>query len=484
MKLIVLDPGHFHAALLQKTMYPDVDATVHVYAEDGPDLDDYRQKIAGYNARSQDPTAWRLQIYTGADFLDRFTAERAGDVVVIAGNNRRKAEFVTRAVAAGMHVLADKPMAIDTAGFESLQRAFADARARGVLLYDIMTERHEITTMLQKEFSRLPAVFGELLQGSEREPAVVKESVHHFSKQVSGAPVKRPAWFFDVAQQGEGLVDITTHLVDLVQWECFPGEILDFTRDIRILGAKRWPTVISPAQFAQVTQLQSYPDFLRKDVQPDGSLHTYANGEIDYRIRGVHAKVSVRWNFEAPEGAGDTHFSVMRGSKANLVIRQGAAEAFQPVLYHRAGRERRRRTWRPRWTARCARCATRIPASTLKRYGDTWQVIVPASYHVGHEAHFAQVARAFLACVAKGTLPDWEVPDMIAKYYTTTRALEIARGDESKAEPHERTRRQPPFAQHRDGAAAVDAAARPSPDAPVTAFAASRPGATRSRPRG
>jgi len=154
MKLTVLAPGHFHAALLQKTMYPNVDATVHVYAEEGPDLADYLQKIAGYNARSAAPTAWRIQVHAGPDFLDRFSAERAGDVVVIAGNNRRKAEFVTRAVAAGMNVLADKPMAIDPAGFESLQRAFADAKAKGVLLYDIMTERHEITTLLQKVFSR------------------------------------------------------------------------------------------------------------------------------------------------------------------------------------------------------------------------------------------------------------------------------------------------------------------------------------------
>ena len=51
MRLVVLDPGHFHAALLQKTMYPGVDATVHVYAEDGPDLADYLQKIDGYNTR-------------------------------------------------------------------------------------------------------------------------------------------------------------------------------------------------------------------------------------------------------------------------------------------------------------------------------------------------------------------------------------------------------------------------------------------------
>ena len=435
MKLTVLAPGHFHAALLQKTMYPNVDATVHVYAEEGPDLADYLQKIAGYNARSAAPTAWRIQVHAGPDFLDRFSAERAGDVVVIAGNNRRKAEFVTRAVAAGMNVLADKPMAIDAAGFESLQRAFADAKAKGVLLYDIMTERHEITTLLQKVFSRLPAVFGELLQGSQREPAVVKESVHHFSKQVSGAPVKRPAWFFDVAQQGEGLVDITTHLVDLVQWECFPGEILDFAKDIEILGAKRWPTVISPAQFAQVTQLPRYPGFLQKDVQPDGSLHIYANGEIDSRIKGVHAKVSVLWNFEAPEGALDTHFSVMRGSKANLTIRQGAAEAWQPVLYIEPVATTDRAAFSSTLQFALRQVRAMYPGVDVRRSGDIWQVVVPASYHVGHEAHFAQVAGEFLACVEKRALPDWEVPAMIAKYHTTTRALEMARRNEPKPTP-------------------------------------------------
>ena len=33
IKLITLDPGHFHAALIQKSMYPQVDPSVHVYAE-------------------------------------------------------------------------------------------------------------------------------------------------------------------------------------------------------------------------------------------------------------------------------------------------------------------------------------------------------------------------------------------------------------------------------------------------------------------
>src|SRR4029453_15869252 len=128
---VVLDPGHFHAALLQKTMYPGVDATVHVYAEDGADLADYLQKIDGYNARRDSPTAWRTLVHSAPDFLEGFSTERAGDVGVIAGNNRRKAEYITRAVEAGMHVLADKPMAIDAAGFESLRNAFAPAAKRG-----------------------------------------------------------------------------------------------------------------------------------------------------------------------------------------------------------------------------------------------------------------------------------------------------------------------------------------------------------------
>ena len=426
MKLTILDPGHFHAALVQKYMYADVDDTVHVYAPAGPDLDDYLRRIESYNARETNPTRWRVLTHTGPDFLERFVADRSGDVAVIAGNNRRKTEYLTRAVAAGFHTLADKPMVIDAAGYDALQRAFAVARANGVLLYDIMTERHEITTLLQKEFSTLPAVFGRLLEGSERHPAVTKESVHHFSKQVSGMPIKRPAWSFDTAQQGEGLVDITTHLVDLVQWECFPDQPLDCRTDITILGARRWPTEITPAQFAQVTQQREIPAFLHKDVDAGGSLHTYANGEIVYRIKGVHANVSVRWDFEAPAGGGDTHFSVMRGSGANLVIRQGEEQAYQPALYIERSEDADATAFAEALERALPQVGARYPGIGLKRTDGAWEVTVPATYHIGHEAHFGQVMEQFLGCVAKGALPAWEVPNMLAKYCTTTRALALA----------------------------------------------------------
>ncbi|MEO8753307.1 MAG: putative oxidoreductase C-terminal domain-containing protein [Casimicrobiaceae bacterium] len=425
-KLAILEPGHFHAALVQKNMYAEVDPTVHVYAQRGPDLDDYVRKIEAFNGRKDNPTHWQLQVHAGPDFLDRLAVDKQADVVVISGNNRRKTEFLSRAVAAGIHTMADKPMAIDAAGFEALRRAFAVAREKGVLLYDIMTERHEITTMLQKEFAGIASVFGELQRGSVANPAVTKESVHHFSKLVSGTPIKRPAWFFDTAQQGEGLVDITTHLVDLVQWECFPGESIDYRQDIEVLGAQRWPTSISPAQFAQVTQLDQVPEFLRKDLQPDGSLHTYANGEIDYTLKGVHAKVSVIWNFEAPAGAGDTHYSIMRGSKANLVIRQGRAEAYQPVLSIEAVAGMPDADLAAALAQALPQVQATYPGVDLQRDGSSWRVTVPASYHVGHEAHFGQVTEQFLAYVASGSLPAWEEPNMLAKYYTTTKALAVA----------------------------------------------------------
>jgi predicted dehydrogenase len=426
MKLVILDPGHFHAALVQKRMYADVDPTVAVYAPDGPDLDDYLRKIALYNARADDPTHWQIRVHAGDDYLERFAAERAGDIVVIAGNNQRKAEYLARAVEAGFDVLGDKPMAIDAAGFAALERTFARAREQGVLLHDIMTERHEITTMLQKAFSAIAPLFGKLLPGTADLPAVTKESVHHFAKLVSGTPIKRPAWFFDVAQQGEGLVDITTHLVDLVQWECFPAAILEYA-DIEILAAKRWPTILSCAEFERVTQLADFPGFLRKDVRPDGMLHVYANGEILYRLRGVYAKVSVRWDFEAPAGAGDTHFSVMRGSRADLVIRQGATEGFQPTLYIEPCTGEASADFARVLEAAVLEVSATYPGVGVQRHGDGWRVTVPATYHVGHEAHFGQVADQFLGYCKRRNLPDWEVPNTLAKYYTTTRALALAK---------------------------------------------------------
>ena len=333
VKLITVAPGHFHAHLVQKIMYDQVDQTVHVYAPEGPEVQLHLNMIESYNRRSDDPTSWNLVVYTGDDYLERMVEEKKGNVVVLAGNNRKKTSYIKRAVDEGLNVLSDKPMAINSENFELLKKAFDAAEANNVLLYDIMTERYEITSILQKEIMRLPGVFGTLEKGSPDDPAVIKESVHYFFKYVSGSILQRPPWFFDVRQQGEGIVDVTTHLIDLVQWACFPDEIIDYRNDIEMISASRWPTPLTESQFESITRVTGFPGYLDEYLDDDKVLQVYANGQMDYRIRGVNARIIVKWGYRAPEGAGDTHYSLTRGSNSSLVIRQGAEQNFRPVLY-------------------------------------------------------------------------------------------------------------------------------------------------------
>jgi predicted dehydrogenase len=426
IKLITLNPGHFHSALVQKSMYENVDSVVHLYAPEGQELNSHLSLVDGYNSREENPTFWNEKIYTGPDFLDKMLSEKAGNVVILAGNNKMKTDYIAKSVEAGLHVLADKPMAIDLDGFHKLVKAFEIAEKNKVLIYDVMTERYEINTLLQKEFAQLPA-FGQLEKGSSENPAVTKVSVHHFFKNVSGKPLVRPTWFFDVKQQGEGITDITTHLVDLVQWECFPNQILDYKKDIEIVSAKRWQTSINAAQFEKVTQKKEYPDFLKADVK-NGILSPYSNGEINYRLKGIHAKISVTWDFQAPEGTGDTHFSVMRGTKSSVIIKQGKEQNFKPALYIEPRENIDMVSFEKALMTDLKQIQKQYPGLELQKIAKGWEVIIPDSYKVSHEDHFAQVTKKYLQYLKEGALPSWEVPNMIAKYYTTTKARAIALG--------------------------------------------------------
>ena len=69
VRLITLDPGHFHAALVQKFMYPEVSPVVRVYAPEGEDLTAHLKRIEDFNQRAENPTYWQEKVYSGTDFL-------------------------------------------------------------------------------------------------------------------------------------------------------------------------------------------------------------------------------------------------------------------------------------------------------------------------------------------------------------------------------------------------------------------------------
>ncbi|MBL7152622.1 MAG: Gfo/Idh/MocA family oxidoreductase [Phycisphaerae bacterium] len=426
VRLVTLDPGHYHAALVQRSMYEQVDPVVYVYAPDAPDVQNHLKHIERFNSRAEEPTSWREEVYAGDDFLEKMLAEKRGEIVVISGNNRKKAEYIKASVDAGFNVFCDKPMCIDTRGFGLLEQAFASAEEKNVLLYDIMTERFNITCILQKLLVLNKELFGELEKGSVDNPAVVKDSAHHFFKYVSGAAIKRPGWYFDTTQQGEGLMDVTTHLIDLVMWTCLPDEAIDYRKDIVVKKGRRWPTMITQKQYEKVTGLSDFPDFLKEKLNDDGTLGCYSNGEMVYTQKGVWVKLSVTWDFQAPEGGADTHHSLFRGGKAHVIIRQGKEQGYRPELYVEPAPGADADEVAASLKKAVAELQSRYPGLKLKQEASRWRVIVPAKHRIGQEAHFRYVTERYLQYLAEGRLPEWEAPNMLAKYYITTKALELA----------------------------------------------------------
>jgi predicted dehydrogenase len=423
VSLIMLDPGHFHAALVQKNVIEGIDSSVFVYAPKGPELDAHLKLVEQYNNRSDKPTHWNEVVYTDTDFAEKMFAEKKGSIVVLSGNNKLKTEYIKQSVDSGLNVLADKPMAINSADFDLLIKSFEKAKDQNVLLYDIMTERSEITNLLQRELAMDTALFGELQNGTEKDPSVVFENVHYFFKQVSGKDLVRPAWFFDATQQGEAVADVGTHVVDLAQWECFPDQAIDHEKDVQMKSARFWPTPLTLQQFSKVTGLDSFPEFLKVDVK-NNILNTHANGEINYALKGKQVRITTKWDFQAKEG-GDTHFAMLKGTRARLEVRQGKEEEFHPSLYIFPAK-----TTGDNFGAvvenAIKKIAVRYPGVASEKSGNGFKVIIPQEYKVGHEAHFSQVMERFLEYMRSKSMPAWEVPCMITKYYITTKAVELA----------------------------------------------------------
>jgi hypothetical protein len=53
-------------------------------------------------------------------------------------------------------------------------------------------------------------------------------------------------------------------------------------------------------------------------------------------------------------------------------------------------------------------------------------VVIPKELRKGHEAHFAAVTRRFIQYYNAQKLPNWEVTNILSKYYLTTLALSYA----------------------------------------------------------
>jgi predicted dehydrogenase len=421
VSLIVADPGHFHAALVQKEMYPNLSPDVHVYAPLGPDLADYLTRVARFNTRKEQPTHWKLEVHAGPDFLERMCRERLGTIAIFSGRNRDKVRQIQAAIDAGINVLADKPVIIRRDELPVLEAALDAAEERGLILYDMSSGgRQQIIPCLTRLLCNDPDVFGDPVPGTRSEPGVKMASVHHIMKRVAGVPNLRPAWFFDVTQQGESLADVGTHLVDRAHSTLFPEQAIDYRTDIRVHEASRWPTVLNRAQFRQVTGEADWPDYLEPWIKTD-ALQYFCNTRVQYEIRGVQVALETRWDWEA-EAGDDRHTGCYCGSRARLELRQGAEEGYRSELYVVPTAD-----IAVPLEHRVAALQAAYPGIGLTKHGPEWRVIVPDAMRIGHEAHFAQMSRRFLDDVEQRRPPPaWEKPNTLAKYYVCTEGVAMS----------------------------------------------------------
>ena len=402
--LIVLDPGHFHASLLQKETLTDVSDTIRIYAPEGIAVNQYLESIDSYNQRAESPTTWKKQVYTGDDYLQKMLADHKGNVVVLAGNNQKKTRYIMESIKAGYHVLADKPLAINPQDFKLLTEAYQLAKEKNLLLYDLMTERYDILNIIEKELLHQTELFGDLQKGSPDNPSVIMESVHHFFKTVSGKPLIRPAWYYDVEQQGEGIADVTTHLIDLINWQCFPDKTIHYQSDV-----------------------DSFPAYLNRYIKND-VLEVMANGSLNYTVKGICIGIKVTWHYTPPTNGGDTFTSIKKGSKATLKIVQDEKNGFVKELYIQKEPDIDNRTFEAQLQKTVEQLQITYPFLSVKnKKNGTYLIDIPQEKRLGHEEHFSKVAKAFLHYVHNQDMPEWENENTLAKYYITTTAVEMAK---------------------------------------------------------
>ncbi len=391
-RFVFLNPGHFHAALVLREKSDRIDSRIVVYAPDGAELDAFVALIDSFNQRTVRPTDWVIDHRSGS--VEDLIKEAAGDVAVLAGANNVKLSSAAAIADSGIHVLADKPWLTQSAQLTHLERALKAP----VSVMDIMTIRHEILSRLCHEVVRTPRVFGEFQKSSVHDPAIELGSIHHLFKQVNGKPLRRPAWYYDVNVQGDGMVDIQSHLIEQAMWFVVDDAGVA-SEQIQLHGARRWSTTVDPELFEDSTGLSSFAPELTDSVDDQGSLQLACNGEISWSLGDVHIAQRAEWRQREPEGAGDLHDVVLRGTRAVVHVEQGAHTRFKAEVHVEPAHPNNRDTLLNDANEALESWRNRFPGLTLLETADGFRFVAPDELDDGHESHFPLVRDSFLDIV-------------------------------------------------------------------------------------
>lgn len=416
----IFNPVHFHGALPLQSRYEEVKGLnivpmVRVYYTPENKLTAFEEMQKKIKALEQ---GWGIAYYSSKTPLEEMVKHREmakhilRNILVLACPNVDKIDVISRAVEAGYDlILSDKPWVIEQEKMFTLEKAIEAAAEKDIILYDIMTERYELGTIMQGLIMQNADLFGMLEKGSVDQPAITKESIHILDKSHMG--VVRPPEYFDVNWQGEGIIDVTTHLADMTNMLVRPSREV-FAEDVTLHRAKRWATTVPQADFENITRT--------KNKSPGD---VYCNGSFNYELDGSHAYIEVVWNLK---GRDDEHKSKIEGSKVTVEVTKGHQDKHQNVYIT------------PKVSPEEVENALKQHVANLKKrfnnqdvgyekQEDKFKLVLPENMYTNHFQHFAEVATQALKYLAgQEQFPrQLEMSRLYTKYHLTTSALEMAR---------------------------------------------------------
>jgi hypothetical protein len=113
---------------------------------------------------------------------------------------------------------------------------------------------------------------------------------------------------------------------------------------------------------------------------------------------------------------------------ASVEVRQSVKENYRPELFVAPRSPNNRAAVASAVNARVERLQMSYPGIAAETAGEKLHITIPERYRVGHEAHFAQVVAEFLKYLkSPQSIPAWERPNMLAKYFTTTMGAQMSR---------------------------------------------------------
>ena len=130
----------------------------------------------------------------------------------------------------------------------------------------------------------------------------------------------------------------------------------------------------------------------------------------------------------SPKGGGDTYSALIKGTKASVEIVQNKAENYIKQLYIEKYKATNGKEFETAISNTVAQLQKTYPYVSSKRISSNkYQIVVPVESRKGHEDYFGYVAQKYFSFLVNRDMPEWEVLNMLAKYYITTTALEMAK---------------------------------------------------------